>query len=109
MERAVAVSRTLVRSTSVYASVVRTPPGGATQTHHHGECETVIYVLSGRARITYGSPQGAASPDELIADAGDFVYIPAREVHAEANVSLTEPLEVIVMRNCPEPVTVIVE
>ncbi len=106
MERAIAVSRSTIRSEGIYAAVVRTPPGGGTLVHHHGECETVIYVLSGRARFTWG-PMG--TEEELIADEGDFVHIPAGELHVEANVSLTDALEVIVTRNCHEPVTVIVE
>jgi uncharacterized RmlC-like cupin family protein len=106
MERSVAVSRSTVRSQGIYTAVVRTPPGGSTLVHHHGDCETVVYVLQGRARFTWG-PTG--TEEELIADVGDFVYIPASEVHVEGNVSLTEPLEVIVTRNCPEPVTNIVE
>jgi uncharacterized RmlC-like cupin family protein len=106
MERAVAVSRLTVGSEAIYAAVVRTPPGGGTLVHHHADCETVVYILAGRARFTWG-PTGAEH--ELIADVGDFVHIPAREVHVESNVSLTEPLEVIVVRNCGEPVTEIVE
>jgi uncharacterized RmlC-like cupin family protein len=106
MERSIAVSRSTIRSQGMYTAVVRTPPGGGTLVHHHGDCETVVYILQGRARFTWG-PTGVE--DELIADVGDFVHIPAGEVHVESNVSLTEPLEVIVTRNCPEPVTVIVE
>jgi hypothetical protein len=30
-------------------------------------------------------------------------------VHTESNVSLTDYLEVVVVRNCPETVTVVVE
>jgi hypothetical protein len=37
------------------------------------------------------------------------VYIPAGEVHVESNVSLTDVLEVLVTRNCHEPMTVIVD
>lgn len=106
MERSVAVSRSTVRSQGIYTAVVRTPPGGSTLVHHHGDCETVVYILQGRARFTWGQ---TGTEDELTADVGDFVYIPAGEVHVEGNVSLTEPLEVIVTRNCPEPVTNIVE
>jgi uncharacterized RmlC-like cupin family protein len=106
MERSIAVSRSTVRSEGIYAAVVRTPPGGSTLVHHHGDCETVVYLLAGRARFTWGE---TGTEHELIADVGDFVYIPAGEVHVEANVSLTEPLEVMVVRNCPEPVTEIVE
>jgi uncharacterized RmlC-like cupin family protein len=106
MSREIGISRVLVGSESLYASVVRTPPGGSTRVHHHGPCETSIYILSGRARFAWG-PTGVEH--ELFADPGDFVYIPAGEVHVEANVSLTEPLEVLVTRNCAEPVTVIVD
>jgi uncharacterized RmlC-like cupin family protein len=35
------------------------------------------------------------------AQAGDFVYIAAGEVHVEANASDTEPLVVVISRNCP--------
>lgn len=105
MSREIGISRGLVGSESLYASIVRTPPGGSTRVHHHGPCETSIYVLSGRARFTWGA---TGTEQELIADPGDFVYIPAGEIHVESNVSLTEPLEVLVTRNCAEAVTVIV-
>lgn len=106
MTREIGVSRALVGSDGLYASVVRTLPGGSTRVHHHGPCETSIYVLSGRARFTWGA---TGKEQELVADPGDFVYIPAGEVHVESNVSLTEPLEVLVTRNCAEPITIIVD
>ena len=106
MSREIAISRLHVGSDHLYSSVVKTPPGGSTRVHHHGPCETSVFVLSGRARFTWG-PSGVEH--ELVADPGDFVYIPAGEIHVESNVSLTEPLEVLVTRNCSEPVTVVVE
>src|SRR4051794_5990895 len=54
MTREIAISRLHVGSDNLYSSVVRTPPGGTTRVHHHGPCETSIYVLSGRARFTFG-------------------------------------------------------
>ena len=36
------------------------------------------------------------------ATAGDFVYIPAGEIHVEANASATEPLVVVLTRNCAD-------
>jgi uncharacterized RmlC-like cupin family protein len=106
MSREIAISRLHVGSDSLYSSVVRTPPGGATRIHHHGPCETSVYVLQGRARFTWG-PTG--TEHEIIADPGDFVYIPAGELHVESNVSLTEKLEVLVTRNCAEPITIIAD
>jgi uncharacterized RmlC-like cupin family protein len=106
MFREIAISRLNAGSDSLYSAVVRTPPGGATRVHHHGPCETSIYVLQGRARFTWG-PTG--TEHEMIADPGDFVYIPAGELHVESNVSLTEKLEVLVTRNCAEPITIIAD
>jgi uncharacterized RmlC-like cupin family protein len=36
------------------------------------------------------------------AAAGDFVYIPAGEIHVEENASDAEPLVVVLTRNCPD-------
>jgi uncharacterized RmlC-like cupin family protein len=106
LSREIAISNPTVGSQGIYAFVLVTPPGGSTRKHHHGECETSIYVVSGRAKFTWGA---TGTEHELIADPGDFVYIPAGEVHSESNVSLTEPLEVVVTRNCPEAVTIVVD
>jgi len=107
LSREIAISRGTVGSTGIYSSILLTPPGGATRVHHHGPCETSIYILKGRARFTWWEENGVEQ--EIVANPGDFVYIPAGEVHTEANVSLTDPLEVIVTRNCPDPVTVVVD
>ena len=106
MERAVAVSSSTVGSTRLYSAVVTTAPGGRTRIHHHGPCETSIYIESGRARYTWGATGLEAAMD---AAAGDFVYIPAGEIHVEENASDTEPLVVILSRDCPEPVVFYVD
>src|ERR1700675_3982791 len=98
MERPIAVSAETVGSVGLYSSVVTTAPGGRTRVHHHGECETSIGIVSGRPRNTFG-PTGVE--ESMEAEAGDFVYIAAGEVHVEENVSETEPLVVVISRNCP--------
>jgi uncharacterized RmlC-like cupin family protein len=98
MERSIAVSAEKVGSVGLYSSVVTTAPGGKTRIHHHGDCETSIFILSGRARYTWG-PTGLEHA--MDADAGDFVYIPAGEIHVEENASAGEPLVVVLTRNCP--------
>ena len=99
MERAIAVSAPVAGSTNLYSSMVTTVPGGKTRIHHHGPCETSIYIVSGEARYTWG-PSGLEH--EMHATAGDFVYIPAGEVHVEENASAKEPLVVVLTRNCPD-------
>lgn len=99
MERAIAVSAPLVGSRNLYSSVVTTAPGARTRIHHHGPCETSIFIVSGQARYTFG-PTGLEQAFD--AAAGDFVYIPAGEVHVEENASRSEPLVVVLTRNCPD-------
>jgi uncharacterized RmlC-like cupin family protein len=98
MERSIAVSAERVGSVGLYSSIVTTAPGGKTRIHHHGECETSIYILAGQARYTWG-PTGL--DESMEAAAGDFIYIPAGEIHVEENASTTEPLVVVLTRNCP--------
>jgi uncharacterized RmlC-like cupin family protein len=100
MERTVAISRDTVGSSGIYSSIVTTAPGGRTEVHHHGACETSIYIISGRARFY----SGAKLRDVVDASSGDFIYVPAYEVHVEENVSNTETLVVLVSRNCDGPV-----
>jgi uncharacterized RmlC-like cupin family protein len=98
MERSIAISADRVGSVGLYSSVVTTAPGARTRIHHHGECETSIWIASGRARYTFG-PTGLE--ETFDAGPGDFVYIPAGEIHVEENASDTEPLVVVISRNCP--------
>ena len=98
MERSIAISAERVGSVGLYSSVVKTVPGARTRIHHHGECETSIWIASGRARYTFG-PTGVE--ETFDAEAGDFVYIAAGEVHVEENASDSEPLVVVITRNCP--------
>src|SRR3954452_22781607 len=78
MERAIAVSRPTVGSERLYSSIVTTAPRGRTRIHHHGECETSIYIVSGDARYTWGA---TGLENAMTAAAGDLVDIPAGEIH----------------------------
>ena len=100
MERTIVISRETVGSSGIYTSIVTTAPGGRTEVHHHGECETSIYVLHGRARFY----SGEGLHEVVEAAEGDFVYVPAYEVHVEENPSGTEDLVVLLSRNCDRSV-----
>jgi uncharacterized RmlC-like cupin family protein len=105
MFRDIGVSAETTGSLGIYAAIVSTGPGARSTVHHHRECETAIYILEGRARFRYG----AGMSRSVEAAAGDFVYIPAHAVHTEDNLSETEPLRVLVARNCPGSVVVILD
>jgi uncharacterized RmlC-like cupin family protein len=106
MERSIAISNRTVGSERLYSAIVSTAPGDKTRIHHHGECETSIYIVAGSAHYTWG-PTGLEH--EMAATAGDFVYIPAGEIHVEANASATEPLVVVLSRDCPDSHVVYVD
>ena len=105
MERTIVVSRDTVGSRGLYTSVVTTAPGGRTEIHHHGDCETSIYILRGRARFYSGD----GLRDIVEADEGDFIYVPAHEVHVEENASDRDDLVVLLSRNCDQSVVHYVE
>jgi len=77
-------------------------PGAATGAHHHGDQETILYVLEGTARYRWGDRL------EHVVDAGpgDFVFIPAHTVHQEINGSADNPTVWVVTRSDPHPVVV---
>ena len=77
-------------------------PGAATGAHHHGDQETILYVLTGVARYRWG--------DELEhvieAGPGSFVFIPAHIVHQEINNSPDTPTTWAVVRSGKDPIVV---
>ena len=99
MERSIAISRPTVGSERLYSSIVSTAPGDKTRIHHHGDCETSIYIVSGSANYTWGA---TGLEHAMSASAGDFIYIPAGEFHVVENASANEPLVVVLTRNCPD-------
>ncbi|MGH2499657.1 MAG: cupin domain-containing protein, partial [Candidatus Limnocylindria bacterium] len=77
-----------------WAGVVRAGAGSASGWHHHGEHDTVIYVLAGTIGLEYGRRGERA----ITANAGDFVHLPPRTVHREANAT-SEAAALVVVRH----------
>ena len=73
-----------------------------TVAHHHGPVESVIYVVSGRARMKWGDRL------EFTAEAGpgDFIYVPPFVPHQEINASDSDALSCVLVRSGQEPVVV---
>src|SRR5579884_1162740 len=63
----------------LWMGLVTTPPGGVSGWHHHGDCVSGIYVVSGRARFRWG-PGGRESAE---VGPGDFLEVAAGAVHQE--------------------------
>ena len=77
---------------AAWAGFVRTEPEMSSGWHHHGEHETIVYVLSGSLRFEFG-PGGS---DDVLATPGDFVLVPRGLVHRESTPAGT--CEVVVVR-----------
>jgi uncharacterized RmlC-like cupin family protein len=65
----------------VWAGLVHTEPGAVSGWHHHGDHESVIYVLSGQLRMEFGA-HGEEVFDAL---PGEFVHVPPYRIHREGN------------------------
>ena len=102
MNRAAAINHAKAGASKLWAGTVNIHPNARTGAHHHGELESVIYVVSGRARMRWGERL------EYTAEAGpgDFIYVPPYVPHQEINASTDEPLECVVVRSGQEPVVV---
>ena len=105
MERAIGVSAPVAGSTSLYSSIVTTAPGGKTRIHHHGPCETSIYIQSGEARYTWG-PTGLEH--EMSAGAGDSSTSGRRDPRRGERLG-NGALIVVLTRNCPDSHVVYVD
>jgi uncharacterized RmlC-like cupin family protein len=102
MSRAAAINLARVGAEKLWAGTVTIHPNAKTGAHHHGELESIIYVVRGRARMRWGERL------EFVAEAGpgDFIYVPPYVPHQEINAGATEPLECILVRSGQEPVVV---
>ncbi|MBA2394470.1 MAG: cupin domain-containing protein [Ktedonobacteraceae bacterium] len=104
MQRAAAISRELAGSQGIWAGVTVVAPHIASGKHHHGELETVIYVVSGRGKIRWGD----ALEFEESVEPGDFIYVPPFVPHQEINPGDT-PSQWVIVRNSQEPIVVNLE
>ncbi len=102
MSRAAAIDRAMAGASKIWAGTVDIQPDARTGPHHHGELESVIYVVRGRARMRWGERL------EYVAEAGpgDFIYVPPFVPHQEMNGSSDEPLSCVLVRSDQEPIVV---
>ena len=102
MDRAAAITAARAGAKKLWAGTVTIHPDAKTGAHHHGSLESVIYVVSGRARMRWGDRL------EFTAEAGpgDFIFVPPFVPHQEINASADAPLSCVVVRSGREPVVV---
>src|SRR5947209_7236101 len=102
MKRMAAISRNLAGSQGLWAGVTIVGPNTASSVHHHGELETVIYVVSGNGRMRWG----ANLEHEQDVEPGDFIFVPPFVPHQEINPSPDTSSEWVIVRNAQEPIVI---
>jgi uncharacterized RmlC-like cupin family protein len=102
MNRAAAINKARAGAEKIWAGTVVIHANAKTGAHHHGDLESIIYVVRGRARMRWGERL------EYVAEAGpgDFIFVPPYVPHQEINASADETLECVLCRSGQEPVVV---
>ena len=101
-KRLAAIAPGLGIETAMWGGLFEVEAGARTGIHHHGEQQTIAYVLSGVCEVRWG----AKGEYRAQAKAGDFLYVPAFLPHMEINLSEVEPFRWVVVRSTPEPIVV---
>src|SRR5687768_17968852 len=102
MHREAAINFARAGAQKLWAGTVAIEPNAKTGAHHHGELESIIYVVRGKARMRWGERL------EFMAEAGpgDFIFVPPYVPHQEINARPDAPLSCVVVRSGQEPVVV---
>ena len=102
MDRAAAINYATAGAQKHWAGAVALRPNAKTGVHHHGALESIIYVISGKARMRWGDSL------EYVCEAGpgDFIYVPPFVPHQEINANPDEPLECVRVRSDQDAVVV---
>jgi uncharacterized RmlC-like cupin family protein len=105
MDRAAAITYARTGAKKLWVGTVSIQPNAKTGAHHHGDLESIIFVVSGRARMRWGDNL------EFLAEAGpgDFIYVPPFVPHQEINGNRDEALTCVLVRSGQEPMVVNLE
>src|ERR1700734_2454763 len=101
-ERQAAVAPQLGVESALWGGLFEVKPGARTGIHHHGEQQTIAYVLSGICEGRWGAKGEYAAT----AKAGDFIHVPAFLPHMEINPSASESFHWVVVRSTATPIVV---
>ena len=96
MIRLAGVSESLSGAKNIHLAIATIPPERCSTTHFHTNCESAIYVLSGRGVFIHGDNMEI---EENISE-GDFIFVPEGSLHQPVNTG-EEDLKLIVARNTP--------
>ena len=91
------ISQATTGATNIFMGRFRVPPATQSRPHYHENCESALYMLSGRIEIQWGDHL----EERLVVEPGDMLYVPPRQTHIVRNLSDAEAAEYVVARNSP--------
>jgi uncharacterized RmlC-like cupin family protein len=91
------ISQATTGAHNIYMGKFRVPAGARGLPHYHADCESALFMLSGRIEIQWGDHL----EQRLEVQPGDMLYVPPRETHVVQNLSDDEPAEYVVARDSP--------
>ena len=89
-------------ASSLWGGIFVVEPSAKTGIHHHGEQDTVVYVLEGEACVRWDD----LGESSATVRAGDFLHVPRWLPYQELNPSKERPFRWVVVRSTPEPIVV---
>ena len=105
MQRFAAISNAKVGSRQLWMGQTHVRPGMQSGNHHHGEAETAIYVVSGTPEFVFLDPE-SGSERRVIAQPGDYLFIPPYLPHREENNQAGTEAVVVIARSTQEAIVV---
>ena len=91
------LSAKTVGSTSLSINVATVPPGAIAYAHIHDGFEVMLYIVRGKVKHTFGE----GLTQEVINEAGDFIYIRPGVPHEVFNIG-DGPLVALVARSAAD-------
>ena len=94
---AAGISATTAGARGLCLQLASLPPGARARAHQHDDHETAVYVMEGQMVLF----SGERLEHKVIANPGDFIYIPNGVPHLVVNGSDTEPTVGVLARTDP--------
>jgi uncharacterized RmlC-like cupin family protein len=103
MRRLAAISVGSVGSQKIWMGETHVSPETASDSHHHGESETAIFVRSGNPAFVF---HDGVQEVRISTAPGDYVFVPPYVPHREENPDHEHPAVIVIARSTQEAIVV---